>query len=143
MLRAVYERPRQIKWFVGLQILGAAMGIVLVAALSKDLGLEIGRYHSLFLLFFYLATKGFLVWKIWTGRNRARLTMLAWFLYTYIRYFIPRGFGVTQIPVAPIIKIGSIGLAILQVSSLALLFVPRANEWFRPAPAKESLLFPR
>jgi hypothetical protein len=72
---------------------------LLVAALSKDLDLEIGRHHSLFLLFFYLAIKGFFVWKVWTGRNWARLTMLAWFFYTNIRYFIPPGFGVTQIPV--------------------------------------------
>jgi uncharacterized membrane protein YfcA len=70
----VYDRPRQIKWFIGLQILGASLGAVLVLAVRNDIGWDIGLPHLFSLLLAYVAVKGFFIWKIWDRKNWARLT---------------------------------------------------------------------
>jgi phosphatidylserine synthase len=139
----VYERPRQVKWFIGLQILAAALGAVLVVAVRNDIGWEVGLLHLVFVLCAYVAVKGFFIWKIWKGKNWARLTMFAWFLYTYIQYFAQLRSGATPIQIEPRLKALIIVVAVLQATSFALLFTRPANDWFRPPRAKQSLLFPR
>jgi phosphatidylserine synthase len=143
ILPAVYERPRQVKWFVGLQILAAALGAVLVVAVRNDIGWEVGLLHLVFVLFAYVAVRVFFVWKIWKGKNWARLTMFAWFLYTYIQYFAQFRSGATPIRIEPSLKALIVVVAVLQATSLALLFTRSGNEWFRPPRAKQSLLNPR
>jgi hypothetical protein len=138
----VYERPHQIKWFIGLQIVAHALGGVLAVAARNDAGLEIGLPHLVFLLFAYVAVKGFFIWKIWGGKNWARLTMFAWVLYTYIQYLHQLWSGATPIQVELPLKALIVMVAVLQVASFALLFTRPANEWFRPPRTKQSLLFP-
>jgi len=111
--------------------------------MRNDFGVQVEFLHLCFLLFLHLAVRGFLVWKIWTGKNWARLTMIGWFLYSYIHYFTQLASGATPIQVALSLKVVSIVLAILQAFSLALLFTGPAKEWFRLDRTKESLLSPR
>jgi hypothetical protein len=91
----------------------------------------------------YVAVKGFFIWKIWDRKNWARLTMLAWFLHTYIQYFIQPKSGAAPIQIETGLKVVTVALEVAQACSLALLFTRSSNDWFRPAPAKENLLFPR
>jgi succinate-acetate transporter protein len=67
--------------------------------------------------------------------------MLAWFLYTYIQYFIQLKSGVTPIQVETSLKAVFVALAVVQVCSLALVFTPSSNDWFRPEPAKGRCFF--
>lgn len=143
ILRAVYERPRQVKWFLSLQIPATALGAVLVVAVRNDIGWEIGLLRLVSILFAYLVVRGFFIWKVWKGKNWARLTMLAWLLYTYIQYFAQLRSGTTPIQIETGLKALVIVVAVLQATSLALLFTRPANEWFGPLRAKQSLLFPR
>ena len=69
--------------------------------------------------------------------------MLAWFLYTYIQYFIHFESGATPIQIKTSLKAVTVALAVVQACSLALLFTRSSNDWFRPAPAKENQLLPR
>jgi hypothetical protein len=137
----VYERPRHIKWFIGLQILGAALDAVLVFVVRNAIGGEIGLPQLFFLLLVYVAVKGFFIWKIWDRKNWARLTMLAWFLYTYIQYVIHFESGASLIEINTSLKAVTLALGVVQACSLALLFTRSSNDWFRPAPAKENSLF--
>jgi hypothetical protein len=136
----VYERPRQVTWFIGFQILGAAVGALLVVAVRNDVGWEVGLLHLVFLLFAYVTVKGFFIWKVWSRKNWARLTMLAWFLCTFIYYFAQRISGATPIQIEASLRALIIGVAVLQATSIALLFTRPANEWFRPPRAKQSLV---
>jgi hypothetical protein len=135
---AVYERPRQIKWFVGLQIVAAALGAALVVTMRWPIELS----HLIFLLFAYLGVKGFFIWKIWRGKNWARMTLLAWLLCTYIQYLVQLWLGSNPIQIDSSLKALIIGVGVLQATSLALLFTPSANEWFRSPRPKPSLLSP-
>jgi phosphatidylserine synthase len=143
ILRAVYKRPRQVEWFVGLQILAAALGGVLVVAARNDTGWEVGLLYLILVLLAYVAMKGFFTWKIWKGKNWARLTMFAWFLCTSIQYFVQLRSGATPIHVEPSLKILIIVVAVLQATSFALLFTRPANEWFRSPRTKQNQLFPQ
>jgi phosphatidylserine synthase len=135
---AVYERPRQIKWFAGLQIVAAAIGAMLVVTVRWPIELS----HLIFLLFAYAAVKGFFIWKVWEGKNWARFTMLLWFLFTYIQYLAQLWYGATPIQVEPSLKALIIIVAVLQLISFPLLFSRPANEWFRSPHAKQRLPSP-
>jgi phosphatidylserine synthase len=139
----VYERPRQVKWFIGLQIFAAALGGVLAVAVRNDIGWQIGLPHLAFVLLAYLAVKSFVVWKTWKGKNWARLIVFAWFLYTYISYFAQLRSGATPIQIGSSLKVLTFVVAVLQVTSLALLFTRPANEWFRSLRSKQGMLLPR
>lgn len=143
IFRAVYERPRQVTWFIGFQVLGAVVGAVLVIAVRNDVGREIGLLHLVFLLFAYVAVKGFFIWKVWSRKNWARLTMFAWFLCTYIRYFAQRISGAIPIQIEASLRALIMVVAVLHLTSFALLFTRPANDWFRPPRAKQSFVFPR
>ena len=143
ILHAMDERPRQVKWFLGLQILATGLSVFLVVAVRNDIGWEVGLLHLVSFMLVYVAIRGFLIWKVWKGKNWARLTLLAWFLSTYIQYFIQLKFGATPIQIEPGLKTLIIVVAVLQAISLALLFTHPANEWFRPPRAKQALLFPQ
>ena len=138
----MYERPRQVKWFLSLQVAATALGAVLVVAVRNDTGWEIGLLRLVPLLFAYLAVRGFFIWKIWKGKNWARLAILAWFLYTYIQYFAQLRSGATPIQVETSLRALILVVAVLQATSLALLFTRPANEWFRPPRAKQGVLIP-
>jgi hypothetical protein len=140
ILRVVYERPRQITWFVSLQILATAVGAVLVVAVRNDIpGWDVGLRHLIFLLVAYVAARAFFIWKIWNGKNWARLTMLAWFSYTYIQYFVQLWSGATPIEIEPRLKALIIVVGVLQATSFVLLFMRPANEWFRSPQSKQGL----
>ena len=139
----MYRRPSQIKWFLGLQILAAGVGAVLVVAARNDVFWQIGLLYLVFLLVAYMIVKGFVIWMTWCAKNWARLTMLAWVLYTFVNYFVQLRSGATPIQLEPSLKAVGFVVLVLQVSSITLLFTPPANEWFRHARAKRSLVFPR
>lgn len=142
ILRAVYERPLQVKWFLGLQILATALAAVLVVTVRSDIGWEIGLLRLVSLLFAYLAVRCFFIWMVWKGKNWARLTMLAWSLYTYIQYFVQIRLSATPIEIEVSLKALIMVVAVLQATSIALLFTRSANAWFRAPRAKQSLPFP-
>ena len=121
-----------------------ALGAVLVVLVRTDVpGWDVGLRHLIFLLFAYVAARAFFIWKIWKGKNWARLTILAWFLYTYIQYLAQLWSGATPINIEPRLKALIIVVAVLQATSLALLFMRPANEWFRSPRAKQGVLLPR
>src|SRR6202140_5439860 len=69
ILRAVYKRPRQVEWFVGLQILALALGGVLVVVIPNEAGWEVGLLFLILVLLAYVAIKCFFPWKIWKGKS--------------------------------------------------------------------------
>jgi len=143
MLPGVYAPPRQVKWFVGLQLVGLVFAVVAVLTVWNDLGRKPELFHLVSILLIFLSIEGLLIWKVWMGKNWARLTMLAWFLLSWVGSYFQHSPAPTPIHVrAGLMAIG-ITLSILQAFSFVTLFINPANEWFRPAPAKESLLFPR
>ena len=143
MLRRVYAPPRQVKWFVGLQLLGLVFAAVAVVMVWNDLGRRPGLFHLVSVFVVFLAIGGSLTWKVWMGKNWARLTMLAWFLLSCTLSFIKHPTDLPPIQVPAGLKAIGILLTILQAFSFVTLFINPANEWFRPAPAKESPLFPQ
>jgi hypothetical protein len=83
--RQVSGPPRQIKWFVGLQAVSLAFPWWHWSWCGTHLGRE-GLLHFITVrirvsvLLVILAIQAFLIWKVWMGKNWARLTLLAWFL---------------------------------------------------------------
>ncbi len=139
----MYGRPSHIRWFLSLQVLAAFLGAVVVVAARSDVELEAGLARLVSLLLAYVAVRGCFIWMAWRGKNWARFALLAWFLYTYIQYVVDLRSGATLIQLDASLKTLIAAVAVLQASSLALLFTRSANQWFRPSRAGHDLLFPR
>lgn len=142
MLGAVLGPPRTVKWFVGYQLACLALTVVLLPIVASDLGLLPSLLHLWFVLLGFLAIQIFLIWKVWEGKNWARLTILAWTLLPTLEPFTHGIPAPEAVHVLANIKFLGMVLGILDALSFVVLFTNSANEWFRSTPAKQSLLFP-
>jgi hypothetical protein len=142
MLCAVFRPPRQIRWFVGLQAVSLAFGVLVVFMVWKGLGEKVALFHLISVIAVYLAIQIFFIWKVWIGKNWARLTMLTSFLWSCIQALVWRVPLPSGVHLSRSMKAIGILLTILQACSFVPLFINPANEWFRRAPHKESLPSP-
>jgi hypothetical protein len=145
----VIDPPRPVKWFVGLQIASLVIGTLVVAFVSAQITHEWTgalAFHVAFLITLVLALYGFLLWKVWTGKNWARLIMAVWFfgatIYPYLFLGSTPPNLMIKIPFEGLLRVVGDVLAILQAISLVTLFMKPASEWFQPVRPKPSLLFP-
>lgn len=98
--RPVCGPPRQIKWFVGLQAVSLAFPWWHWSWCGTHLGRE-GLLHFITVrirasvLLVILAIQAFLIWKVWMGKNWARLTLLAWFFFG-LRILGPAPLGLSR-----------------------------------------------
>jgi len=123
------ERPSQV--LLAVRLLWASLGLGIVTSAIMRPHLPPGR-ETLFIQVATFALLGWLTYKIWAGRNWARIT----FLVLWVLGFIPavpillRTFGVS--PLA-----GSINLvqSLLQIVALYLVFTNPGRSWFKPKVA--------
>ena len=139
------EPPRPVKWFVGLQIASALVGILLVpTVIPIGVGLSELAYYLGPILVLSFALQAFLIWKVWLGKNWARFTMLALFLWVNIDPWLLHNlptFPVSFPHVGTVIAVSK-AMAALQAVSFVTLFIRPTSEWFRAESPKPSLLFP-
>ena len=91
-----------------------------------------------------LALQAFLIWKVWLGKNWARLTMLAMFLWENIAIWFPHNEAAFPINIPHVgpLKAANTALIVLQAVSFVTLFIKPASEWFQGVSPKASLLYP-
>ena len=138
MLCVVFGPPRQIWWFVGLQAFVLAFDVLVVFIVWKDLGEKVALFHLISAIAVFVAIQIFFIWKVWIGKNWARLTMLTSFIWSCIQALVwrvplPRG-----VHFSASIKAIAILVTILQACSFVPLFINPANEWFRGKRHKQS-----
>lgn len=87
----------------------------------------LGLLWLIFTLYFTFLLMAFFIWKIWQGRNWARITYLIFFIigfpFTIYIYFT------SALSVLTIIL--SICQMILQIVALIFLFQEKSSEWFK------------
>jgi hypothetical protein len=135
-MEPVQDRPPEVTWAVRLYWASLAAGFFV--ELSQSL-----PQLSLGFLIFFIATRGvrylISVWillQIATGRNWARLIFvvvlalgLGYTAYNWQIYAV--GFGGRY----PVHATASIAKVVLDIGVACLLFMPRANRWFKPVRA--------
>jgi hypothetical protein len=97
----------------------------------NDLGRKPGLFHAISILLVFLAIEVFLIWKVWVGKNWARLTLLAFFVLDCIQIFVWHTPPPVPLHVPASMEIVGIVLTILQAISFVTLFTNPAREWFR------------
>jgi len=123
-------RPRQIVWVIQLLIANWALGLIVVIA-NWSFYVQSGSVAAT--IFGQIAGVIIAVWiyyKIWQGRNWARIVHLVFALLGFAGWAIIRAMGITANAPAAIRWYSLVGL-VVGVVVLWLLFFSPGKEWFR------------
>jgi phosphatidylserine synthase len=126
----VNTKPRQIKWFIGLQCLALAVSPLVLYLNWAHTRLQ-SAVVSIGVLLFITALLALLIWRASQGKNWARITLLVLFLIGLLPFaFTVRSEFSRSVGLASL----SVLQAALQGASLVILFTRPVNPWFRRAP---------
>lgn len=120
-------KPRHIAWFVGLQCLSLAIAPVKLA-LDWSRMVSQGPTSSILVFLCTTVILVLLIWKTTKRKNWARISLLVFFLMGALPFAL---IFESELARSTAVAVLSVLQAILQASSIAILFTGPANQWFR------------
>jgi hypothetical protein len=128
---APLRRPAQVVWAIQLLVAGWAFGLIVgimnwgyYRALGSIGSMTFGQLVGAFI-------GGWIYYKIWQGRNWARIVYLVFILIGFVGLVVVRATGITASAPASI-RAGSLVGMILAAAVVWLLFFSPGRVWFRP-----------
>jgi hypothetical protein len=121
--------PPEVSRAVLLIVVSLLLGAIKTIVDWKHLSSVNGPSFTVSVLLLTFAVNGLLLWKIYQGRNWARLTFLTLFLLGLIPWIFIVG---AEFHRSTVLAFASNIQAAIQVYAMALVFTSPAKEWFRP-----------